>query len=108
MSESSERVYDFICQYLDQHGWAPTIREIGAGVGFSSPSTVHGHLRRLEAHGRIVLGGGPRMIRVVRTWPVRSVLGFDSYLEGAPGAPKFGVEVGGTRPPPRPPSFHSE
>lgn len=59
-------IMDFLCFYTDEHGWAPTMREIGGAVGLASPSTVLSHLRTLEREGRIVLGGGPRMIRVLR------------------------------------------
>lgn len=54
MSERHETQYNvlkFIAGYLSTHGYAPTVREIGAGVGLTAPSTVHGHLARLERKG---------------------------------------------------------
>lgn len=58
------RMLDFIARHQDEHGWAPTIREIGHELGISSPSTVLKHLRTLHDSGELVLGNGPRMIRL--------------------------------------------
>ena len=44
-------ILDFIGHYTERHGYPPTVREIGMGVGLSSPSTVHAHLARLESDG---------------------------------------------------------
>lgn len=43
----------FIEQHVERHGYPPTVREIGAGVGLASPSTVHRHLARLEEGGHL-------------------------------------------------------
>lgn len=51
--EMQFNVLNFIAGYLNTYGYSPTVREIGAGVGLSSPSTVHGHLDRLERKGFI-------------------------------------------------------
>ena len=42
-------IYDSVAD----NGYPPTVREIGAQVGLSSTSTVHGHLARLEKAGYI-------------------------------------------------------
>ena len=36
-----------------EKGYPPSVREMAAAVGLSSPSTVHAHLSALEAHGLI-------------------------------------------------------
>ncbi|WP_413627410.1 transcriptional repressor LexA [Fructilactobacillus vespulae] len=41
----------FIFDNVKEHGYPPTVREIGKKVGLSSTSTVHGHLARLEKKG---------------------------------------------------------
>ncbi|WP_429970796.1 transcriptional repressor LexA [Fructilactobacillus sp. Tb1] len=43
----------FIYDNVREHGYPPTVREIGKEVGLSSTSTVHGHLARLEKKGYI-------------------------------------------------------
>ena len=57
-------ILDYIGSYQAEHGWAPTVREISKAIGLASPSTTQGHLHQLRAEGKIVLGGGPRMIRL--------------------------------------------
>ena len=46
-----QRILDFIRAYADEHGFAPSVREIGSAAGIPSTSTVHAHLRRLEEAG---------------------------------------------------------
>jgi len=43
----------FIEDHVARHGYPPTVREIGTGVGLASPSTVHRHLEKLEAGGHL-------------------------------------------------------
>jgi repressor LexA len=50
-SKRQQEIYDFILRYSRRHGYPPTVREIGADVGLASPSTVHGHLAKLEQAG---------------------------------------------------------
>lgn len=45
--ETTEKIYEFCKSYIDEHGYAPTIREIGSGVGLKSTSTVYTHMQRL-------------------------------------------------------------
>ncbi|MDA5388213.1 transcriptional repressor LexA [Loigolactobacillus backii] len=44
-------VLRFIHERVNEKGYPPTVREIGAAVSLSSTSTVHGHLARLEKKG---------------------------------------------------------
>ena len=44
-------IWGFLVEYVDQHGYPPTVREIGEAVGLASPSTVHAHLANLERAG---------------------------------------------------------
>jgi repressor LexA len=46
-----QEIYDFVTEYVDGHGYPPTVREIGEAVGLASPSTVHAHLANLERAG---------------------------------------------------------
>lgn len=65
-NELRERICQFITDYTDTHLYAPTIREIGAGVGLKSSSSVHSHLTQLEIEGRIETKPYcPRAIRVI-------------------------------------------
>ena len=46
-----QEIWDFLVDYVDRHGYPPTVREIGDAVGLASPSTVHAHLANLERLG---------------------------------------------------------
>jgi repressor LexA len=46
-----QEIWDFLVDYVDRHGYPPTVREIGDAVGLASPSTVHAHLANLERAG---------------------------------------------------------
>ena len=46
-----QEIWDFLVDYVDRHGYPPTVREIGSAVGLASPSTVHAHLANLERAG---------------------------------------------------------
>jgi repressor LexA len=46
-----QEIWAFLVDYVDRHGYPPTVREIGQAVGLASPSTVHAHLANLERAG---------------------------------------------------------
>lgn len=46
-------ILNFIKKQVSEKGYPPSVREICAGVGLSSTSTVHGHLERMEKKGLI-------------------------------------------------------
>lgn len=63
-----EEILNYIKSHSDEHGYPPTVREICAGVGLKSPSTVHGHIKRLMDKG--LLEKSPlktRALKVVET-----------------------------------------
>ena len=51
LTERQREIYDYVTEYVDGHGYPPTVREIGEAVGLASPSTVHAHLANLERLG---------------------------------------------------------
>jgi repressor LexA len=53
LSHRQRQILQYIVSHIEQHGYPPTVREIGKAVGLSSSSTVHGHLRTLEEGGLI-------------------------------------------------------
>ena len=44
-------ILDCIIRHTQEHGYPPTVREIGLEVGLTSSSSVHFHLRALEQAG---------------------------------------------------------
>ena len=53
LTARQQEIWKFLTDYVDQHGYPPTVREIGEAVGLASPSTVHAHLANLERAGLI-------------------------------------------------------
>jgi len=51
LTARQQEIWQFLVEYLDGHGYPPTVREIGVAVGLASPSTVHAHLANLERAG---------------------------------------------------------
>jgi repressor LexA len=51
LTARQQEIWQFLAQYVDEHGYPPTVREIGEAVGLASPSTVHAHLANLERAG---------------------------------------------------------
>lgn len=53
ITKKQKEVLNYIKKYVATHGYPPAIREIGAGLGLSSPATVFSHLKKLEDQGLI-------------------------------------------------------
>src|SRR5215468_5407763 len=51
LTQRQQEIWQFLVEYVDGHGYPPTVREIGEAVGLASPSTVHAHLANLERAG---------------------------------------------------------
>lgn len=51
LSNKQLNILQCIYDIIQDQGYPPTVREIGAHVGLASTSTVHGHLSRLEEAG---------------------------------------------------------
>ena len=51
VTERQRAILDYLRGFVDEHGYPPTVREIGEAVGLRSPSTVHAHLAQLERAG---------------------------------------------------------
>ena len=68
LQERQQRILRVIEDAVRQQGYPPTVREIGAAVGLSSPASVQGHLSALEAMGWKVRRGSSkrRALEVVR------------------------------------------
>ena len=63
----SRRIFAFICRYMAEFGFPPTLGEIAADEGFKSNSGVIRHLDKLEKWGWIErYHGNARGIRVLR------------------------------------------
>lgn len=60
------QVLEFITQFSQRYGYAPTLKEIGEALGMHSPATVHEHLDHLRTKGFIKkIDGAARGIQLV-------------------------------------------
>ena len=57
-SNKSHLIVDFVEQFTQENGYAPSIREIGAAVGLSSTASVSYHLQKLQAEGLLRSANG--------------------------------------------------
>ena len=58
LTNMQQKIYDYIVSSIQAQGYPPSVREICEAVGLKSPSTVHFHLKHLEAAGVITKGAG--------------------------------------------------
>ena len=58
LTPKQAEIYAFIQQFTKEHGYPPSVREISAAVNLKSPSTVHFHMKKLEAEGYIQKADG--------------------------------------------------
>jgi repressor LexA len=53
LTKRQREIFDFIKRYSADHGYPPTVRDIGKAIGLTSSSTVHAHLSNLEKLGLV-------------------------------------------------------
>jgi repressor LexA len=51
LTKKQKLVLDYIRNFVEERGHAPSYWEIAQGVGLSSPSTIHSHVGKLEQKG---------------------------------------------------------
>lgn len=51
LTPRQREILEMIEQHMRDHGYPPSVREIGEAVGLTSPSTVHAHLNALQRRG---------------------------------------------------------
>ena len=65
--ESRNKILNIIIEYFEQHGYAPSIRELCEITGLKSTSTIHNHIKVMLECGMLETDsewGTPRAIRV--------------------------------------------
>ena len=73
LTPKQQQIYDYILSFTSQHGYPPSVREIGAAVGLKSPSTVHFHMKGLEEAGVIVKAEGKTRAITIPAMPLSAV-----------------------------------
>lgn len=53
-SDKADRILDYVNQFVQENGYAPSIREIGAAVGLRSTASVSYHIQALQDQGLLL------------------------------------------------------
>jgi repressor LexA len=95
LTKRQQEIFDFIKRYSGQHGYPPTVRDIGKAVGLASSSTVHAHLANLEKLGLLRRDPSkPRAIELLDRAVESAVENVRSLVSG-PGLPVVGQVAAG-------------
>lgn len=99
LSKKEKAVFDYLVQSINENGYAPSVRDIGASLSIKSTSSVHLYLHNLEKKGFIEQDAGKkRTIRICAPYarvsgkvpllgsitagsPILAVENFDGYVE---------------------------
>lgn len=94
LTNRQRQILEMIHAYHEEHGYAPSIRDIGQAVGLASPSSVHSQLETLEEKGYLRRDATkPRTLDIVidpdtelelRPSPTRNVPLVGEIAAGAP------------------------
>lgn len=64
--EAREKVYSFTKNYIKEHGYSPSVRDIMIGIGAKSTSTVQLHIASLFKEGKFETDAPPGTPRAIR------------------------------------------
>lgn len=99
LTKKEKLVFDYIVKTINENGYAPSVRDIGASLGIKSTSSVHLYLHNLEAKGFIEqdankkrtiricapYGGGfgrvPLLGSITAGSPILAVENFEGYID---------------------------
>jgi repressor LexA len=51
LTKRQQEIFEYVKRHGTEHGYPPTVRDIGKAIGLTSSSTVHAHLANLEKLG---------------------------------------------------------
>jgi len=66
-SNKSELILDYVNQFIQENGYSPSVREIGAAVGLRSTASVSYHLQALQEKGLLQAPGAKGRKRALVT-----------------------------------------
>lgn len=95
LSDKDFEILDFIYREIKANGYPPTVREIGAAVGLNSPATVHAHIAKLEAAGKIEKSSAKNRTLKVVNYPENEESDFYETHEEYAQIPVYGKITAG-------------
>ena len=66
-SNKAQLIVDYVNQFIQENGYSPSVREIGAAVGLRSTASVSYHLQALQDKGLLMTPSGKGMKRAIVT-----------------------------------------
>ena len=66
-TDKAQRILEFVNQFVQENGFAPSVREIGAAVGLRSTASVSYHLQQLQEKGLLLSPGAKGRKRAIVT-----------------------------------------
>ena len=66
-SNKAELILDYVNQFVQENGFAPSVREIGAAVGLRSTASVSYHVSQLQEKGLLLSPGAKGRKRAIVT-----------------------------------------
>ena len=66
-SNKAEQILDYVNQFVQEYGYAPSVREIGAAVGLRSTASVSYHIQALQEKGMLLSPGAKGRKRSIVT-----------------------------------------
>jgi len=66
-SDKADRILEYVNEFVQENGFAPSVREIGAAVGLRSTASVSYHLQQLQEKGYLQSPGAKGRKRAIVT-----------------------------------------
>lgn len=66
-SDKAQRIIEYVNEFIQENGYAPSVREIGAAVGLRSTASVSYHLQALQEKGLLQAPGAKGRKRAIAT-----------------------------------------
>ena len=66
-SDKAEHILNYVNQFIQEYGYAPSVREIGAAVGLRSTASVSYHIQALQDKGLLQSPGAKGRKRAIAT-----------------------------------------
>ena len=66
-SDKAEKILEDVNQFVQENGYAPSVREIGAAVGLRSTASVSYHIQQLQEKGMLMNPGAKGRKRAIVT-----------------------------------------
>ena len=66
-SDKADRILEYVNTFVQEHGYAPSVREIGAAVGLRSTASVSYHIQALQDKGLLLSPGAKGRKRSIVT-----------------------------------------